>query len=59
MLWELPKREPPNSILTKSVQLRVQFWLRQIENTSIVVDSLAVMVLYSVQVRATYFSSLS
>ena len=54
----LLQRETPNSILSKSVQFRVQTWLRQIDKTSIVVDSLAVMVLYSVQVRATYFSSL-
>ena len=44
-------------ILNKSVQFRVQTWLRQINNTSIVVDSLAVMVLYRFQVRATSFSS--
>mgnify|MGYP004077732793 CR=1 FL=1 len=54
---KLLQRKTPNSILNKSVQFRVQTWLRQIDNTSIVVDSLAVMVLYSVQVRATSFSS--
>ena len=52
----LLQRETPNSILNKSVQFCVQTWLRQIDNASIVVDSLAVMVLYSVQVRATSFS---
>ena len=53
----LLQRETRNSIFSRSVQFRVQTWLRQIYNTSIVDDSLAVMVLYSVQVRATSFSS--
>ena len=53
----LLQRETPSSMLNKSAHFRVQTWLRQIDNTSIVVDSLAVMVLYSVQVRATSFSS--
>ena len=57
LAFELLQRETPNSILNKSVQFRVQAWLRQIHNTSVVFDSLAVMVLYSVQVRATSFSS--
>ena len=54
---KLLQRETLNSISNKSVQFRVQTWLRQIDNASIVVDSLAVMVLYSVQVRATCESS--
>ena len=54
----LPQSETPNSILNKSVQLRVQSRLCQIANTSIVIDSLAAMVLYRQyreQVRATPF----
>ena len=57
MSWTLLQRETPNSTLNKSVQFRVQTWLRQIDNTSIVVDSLAVMVLHRFQVRATSISS--
>ena len=44
-LIALLQRETPNSISNKSVQFRVQIWLRLVDNASIVVDSLAVMVL--------------
>ena len=50
------QRESPTNILNKTVQFRIQTWLRQIDNTSIVVDPLAVTVLYRFQVRAAFFS---
>ena len=56
MLYPLLLRETPNSILNKSVEFRVKTWLRQIVNTPIVIDPLAVMALYRFQVRATSFS---
>ena len=56
-LIEITPARDPKQYLIRSVHFHVQTWLRQIYNTSIVVDSLAVMVLYSVQVRATSFSS--